>query len=473
MKKVIIFLSVITVALIFTIWVLRVNGGQKLYMGGRAAKGIMKPKIIGSDLYFFNGRSFIKSSLSGGGSSLLTKPYNFPDILSADYSARGALFEATSYRPSDSFSPLLDALNLPANTSYWWLADFKSGAITLVKNPVSPSARMSAVWRNDGEGYLTAVRTPEQNTQDDIYYYPADGSTIRVAQTHRVVSAMVWASNQEAVYEAAGQSSGYDLVRINFGSGQETVLATGIVPGSAVSRDGQLTAYNKPAGKSNNEVGYSNSDLYLVKTGSRPVLVVKRFNGIITWSQRLGRFLISGSQGSSPILGAFTAGDSLIKFSIEGQKTIPEMAFASIASARPLGIWFTDLNGDLFFLSQAKNQAGVTIVTPRYDGLESLIEVGATQAQLLSLRGALDGFSQSRGRWDSLSLDKGSIKLLPRDPGSYDDQISFRLSGGGQSYDAKLKYQGLTGISLFLYKPGSEELVYQIIDYDITKQIVR
>lgn len=108
---------------------------------------------------------------------------------------------------------------------------------------------------------------------------------------------------------------------------------------------------------------------------------------------------------------------------------------------------------------QLKRAAPAPAVATSYQGFEALLNIGVSNSQLTTTTYAVGQYLKTaKLQVKQASVLGGSVTSLPRNIGDDISAATFTLRLDGTSYGARLNYEGLGSIRLFIYDSGGKQL---------------
>lgn len=327
------------------------------YLSPIVAKNIQYPYSSGDDIYFYTGHGFAKYNVRENKSTALTEFINYPEVSDVSISEHGAVFKTAGTYLTDDLYYYLQSRDLPTDSFYWWMADFKTGKTSLVAEKGDfASEILSVVWA--GPSLIIARQVGEDTLDGGFELYKQSGNHLKLVEKKRdqIVNSLIWADDDEVIYsfKKAGESE-VELSFFNFNNKTVMELPREVGGSVAVSKDGQSFAYQVVGRGQALAENSPKEGLYFYKKGFKePKLIMEGFVGTIN-SGPLGAFLVSGEAENKTVYGRLDETGKLKTFNIDEEDDV-ELFYLLPLQDSSSQIAGTDDNQNLYILSKDKNE---------------------------------------------------------------------------------------------------------------------
>lgn len=312
-KKIIIIVSIILLAVVSFIFysILSAYKASESF-----ATNIRFADSLDEKVRFFTGANFAEINATSGKTTSISPIHILPSVNSVEWGKENVLIQATDYTKVDDLNSILQSINKPTETSYWWSYNLKLDKFQLIIDPQLKRPAIDVQWVNENEYIYMVPAEGETDSSEkiytDFYLRTADGNESKLVSYD--------AKGLDEVESIVGKNSSYIFVtifsgeelrfsKIDIKTGKESVIEKGINREVATSPDGNSFIISKHDTKTKSESEVASlSDIYFLNGGSKKK-IASGFYGISKWNKKSNSFITYGedSKGNSEVI--FTSTD--------------------------------------------------------------------------------------------------------------------------------------------------------------------
>jgi hypothetical protein len=242
-----------------------------------------------SQINYFNGSIFITKSLVSGESKALSPVFTLPTVTEVKWGTNGVAFKAGNYSGVDQLNKLLISAGLSTNKTYWWICDFKTGALSIVgsnlgslNNVFTPAD--DVVWDTDSQSYTFLITAYPKSGPEQIIIKQSIGSSpvqiSRIPKNNSLVSA------NSKVIDLIANADQSTLQAFEVSSKKFTKLITSYGINAKTSADGTSSTFITSTEAVSEGSGFVTGDLKAISPESdKPKLISHNVTGSIAWDK--------------------------------------------------------------------------------------------------------------------------------------------------------------------------------------------
>ena len=470
MKKIYLIAAGIMLALLLILLLVSPTSSS-FYTSKPIAENVQHASSIEGDLYYFSNNYFQKISKDNK-VTRLTPYFNYPDILDIKWSERGALFNTTGYKNTDSFSRVLDEKLLSTDDSHWWYIDFSSGKVSLIENPMRPLLRTAVGWHKNGASYFVAAENRDDAGSTTTLYLKESGSdkTINTVKPEVFISDVLWGDDNTVLVETLKDEKEPRLSFLSLRDGKISEIDQNTSGSVSVNKDASAVLYSKNSESANNEGALvPPRDLFLwQKDKKKSRRLIEDFEGRTTWSSMANSFIIVGGKGNDEYVELINENLERKQYQLKGSTSKP--LFVGLKRFSPLEGFMVDSESNLYTASESKDAPVPDLPKDtEFVGFQQLTNYGLTKFQLSGLEYLLENNPTVKEEY--YSLQDGTIQIETDDLLAQRRTYGFKFDAGSEEYIARLIAIRFSEIQLTIYRGSS--IIYESPNFDITSLTVR